>query len=119
MSKMAMAMQGVSGRASFEDSSLSFLSGTLHIQRRTTTSFLTMKVKRRIQTGGEWKDRFCVLKPDALYLYREQEDVGKGLATQVIWLKDAKCEVEKKSEQVFQEKHVFRVEANKWEKNKF
>tara|TARA_B110000305_G_scaffold226898_1_gene274989 strand:+ start:1914 stop:2579 length:666 start_codon:yes stop_codon:yes gene_type:complete len=110
----AMASSGSNRSTSVDDTGLSFCSGTLHIQRRTTTSFLTMKLKRKIQTGGEWKDRFCVLKPDGMYMYREQDD---PTPTQIIWMKGAKAEVEKRSETAFNEKHVFRLEASRWEKN--
>jgi len=115
MAKMAEDMANTGKRlGNADDEGLSFCSGTLHIQRRTTTSFLTMKVKRKIQQGGEWKDRFCILKPQGMYMYKEQDDTTP---TQIIWLKGASAEIEKRSQDAFNEKWVFRVEASRWEKN--
>ncbi|GMH65121.1 hypothetical protein TrRE_jg11242, partial [Triparma retinervis] len=95
--------------------------GPMHIQRRRTFT-MTMRFKRHV-TGGEWKDRFCVLKKDALYMYKEKGDEKE---TQVVFLVGAKAEVEKDYDVIstggekdagVRENCVFRIDAKSYEKN--
>ena len=95
--------------------------GLMHIQRRRTFT-MTMKFKRRMQTGGEWKDRFCILKKDGLYMYKERGDEKE---TQVVFLVGAKAEIEKNFDGVpgeektpgIKENCCFRIDAKSYEKN--
>ena len=95
--------------------------GPMHIQRRRTFT-MTMRFKRHV-TGGEWKDRFCVLKKDALYMYKEKGDEKE---TQVVFLVGANAEIEKNYDVIstggekgagVKENCVFRIDAKSYEKN--
>ena len=85
--------------------------GVLQIQRRKTPG-ITKKFKRRVQTGGEWKSRYCELKKDALYMYKEKGDDNE---TQIVYLQGARAEVEKDPE--VEGAFTFRIDARSYKKS--
>ena len=107
MKLMTQKIKGPDGVGVTSSDSIRFHSGPLHIQRRAAQNFLTMRgFKRKVQAGGEWKDRYCVLKPDGMYMYREGGDMDH---TQIIYLEGAKAEIKKKpGEQVPLRRHLLR-----------
>lgn len=87
------------------------LCGMIEVQKKVTTNFFTLRIKRRIQ-GGDWKPRYCVVRKDRLSMYRDQghHESSPGTPTQIIFLDGSIAEVEPSSEHNGKP-NVFRVDS--------
>lgn len=98
--------------------------GLLEIQKKVTSNFLKLHIKRKIQ-GGDWKQRMCVLNASSsssacnVSLYRDMNHyrTSPSTPTQVIFLQGAFAQIE--PDYVKHEKEfVFRLDAQQYLKEK-